>query len=168
MGTDDQRQRRREYDRAYLERNASKRADSLEKYNNKAETKERVAAWHEANRDRVAAARKRWYEKNKEKNAENARKYSQENPEWKAAHCAKRRARKLRACPPWLTEEQLKAIESFYKDAKAQFKRTGVPHHVDHIVPLQGRNVSGLHVPWNLQILTASDNSKKSNKLENC
>lgn len=144
------------------------RHTSLTKYNNKPETKERVADWHEKNRDRVAASRKRWYEKNKSKNSENARKYAQENPEWKAAHCAKRRSRKLRACPSWLTLEQLKEIESFYYQAKHRYKETGIPHHVDHIVPLQGKKVSGLHVPWNLQILTASDNSKKSNKLEDC
>lgn len=143
------------------------RATSLTKYNNKAETKERVAAWHEANRDRVAASRKRWYEKNKEHNSEKARQYAKENPEWKAAHCAKRRSRKLRACPDWLTQEQLNKIETFYHLAKRLFKETGIPHHVDHIVPLQGKSVSGLHVPWNLQVLTASDNSKKSNKHEN-
>lgn len=167
MGTDGKRQHRREYDRRYLERNAEKRAESLTAYNNKPETKERVTSWHENNRDRVVAARKRWYEKNKHRTFENARKYAQENPEWKAAHCAKRRAHKLRACPAWLTKDQLDEIEVFYRKAKQLFKETNIPHHVDHIVPLQGKTVSGLHVPWNLQILTASENSKKGNKLEN-
>ncbi|MEQ6358083.1 hypothetical protein ABNX05_26230, partial [Lysinibacillus sp. M3] len=62
---------------------------------------------------------------------------------------------------------QLDKIEWFYQEAKRLFKDTGVAHHVDHIVPLQGKYVSGLHVPWNLQILTALEISKKSNKHEN-
>jgi len=42
---------------------------------------------------------------------------------------------------------------------------TGILHHVDHIVPLKGQNVSGFHCEYNLQILTATENIKKSNKL---
>lgn len=166
MGNERKRSRRREWDATYLERYPERRAESLALYNGKPETKQRVAEWNEANRDRVAAARKRWYAKNKEKNDANARKYAAENPTWKAAHCAKRRTNKLRACPAWITQEQLKEIEVFYQEAKRLFKETGIPHHVDHIVPLQGKLVSGLHVPWNLQVLTASANSRKNNSYE--
>ena len=166
MGTEGKRHDRRKWDATYLERHPERRAESLTAYNNKPETKARVAEWHAANRDRVAAARKRWAEKNKEKGLENSRRYAKENPEWKAAQCAKRRSRKLRACPPWLTKEQFDEIECFYMEAKRLFKETNVPHHVDHIVPLQGKLVSGLHVPWNLQVITASANVKKNNRYE--
>lgn len=79
--------------------------------------------------------------------------------------CAKKRARKIQATPSWLTKEHLEEIEDFYT-ACMMFKiYTGLTYHVDHIIPLKGKTVCGLHVPWNLQILEASENLQKSNKL---
>lgn len=43
---------------------------------------------------------------------------------------------------------------------------TGIVHHVDHVIPLQGRTVSGLHVAGNLRVITASENVKKHNRYE--
>ena len=68
------------------------------------------------------------------------------------------------ATPPWLTEAHQEAIKDFYKESARLTQETGIAHHVDHIVPLRGKNVSGLHVPWNLQILTADENYIKNNK----
>ncbi len=53
---------------------------------------------------------------------------------------------------------------TIYREARRVTKLTGTWHHVDHIIPLNGKDVCGLHVPWNLQILTAVDNMFKSNK----
>jgi 5-methylcytosine-specific restriction endonuclease McrA len=64
--------------------------------------------------------------------------------------------KKMLATPVWVDEDEL---ESVYLNCPNGYA-------VDHIVPLQGKNVSGLHVPWNLQYLTRSDNSKKKNKHE--
>ena len=82
---------------------------------------------------------------------------------------ANRRALKLKATPHWLTPAQCEATRSTYEEAARLTRETGVPHHVDHIVPLQGRcprtkrrNVCGLHVPWNLQVLTRPENTAKN------
>ena len=73
--------------------------------------------------------------------------------------------RKMNAMPKWLTKEERDFIISLYKHAKYIEKMFGIKCHVDHIIPLRGENVCGLHVPWNLQILTAEDNLKKGNRL---
>lgn len=60
----------------------------------------------------------------------------------------------------------MEAIRQIYREAQRLTAEAGIPHHVDHVIPLQGRNVSGLHVHTNMQILTGSDNSKKWNRFE--
>lgn len=77
---------------------------------------------------------------------------------------AKRRAAKLNASPKWLSIEQLEEVYDFYIIARMFQYYTGLEYHVDHIVPLQGKLVCGLHVPWNLQILEARENIAKNNK----
>lgn len=62
------------------------------------------------------------------------------------------------ATPRWADHE---AIDAFYVEARQLSARTGVKHEVVHIIPLQGRNVCGLHVPWNLRVVTKTDNAKK-------
>ena len=63
--------------------------------------------------------------------------------------------------PPWLTEEQLNKIREFYAEAERRTRETGIEHNVDHVVPLGSPVICGLHVPWNLQVLTRVENSKK-------
>jgi hypothetical protein len=78
-------------------------------------------------------------------------------------HAAKRRTAKLQRTPPWA---DMDAIKEFYAAAQRMTQATGEPYHVDHVIPLQGRLVSGLHVAGNLQILHGSENSKKRNHFE--
>lgn len=103
-------------------------------------------------RDRV----KRYYEKNK-----NTLKYRTMD----RSRGAKRRASKLQRTPSWLTLDQTNQIKEVYRFAAEMTAVYGVRYEVDHIHPLQGKNFSGLHVPWNLQVIPRSQNASKQNKL---
>ena len=81
----------------------------------------------------------------------------------KISQSAMYRAQKLNATPKWLTETQWEEMHRIYKVANKVSLTTGKPHDVDHIIPLQGENICGLHVPWNLAILPASINRSKGN-----
>jgi len=74
---------------------------------------------------------------------------------------AKRRADEIKACPPWADK---KAIREIYAECVELSNTTGVKYEVDHIVPLRGVNVCGLHIAANLQAIPATENRKKSNK----
>lgn len=78
-------------------------------------------------------------------------------------HANARRAAKLERTPVWSDDS---AIRKMYDEAGKITRSTGIPHHVDHVIPLQGEKVSGLHVPENMQILPASENIRKSNKYD--
>jgi 5-methylcytosine-specific restriction endonuclease McrA len=126
---------------------------------NKSKISEANAAYYAENKERFAAKTKRWQEANPGRRKEIYQKWFDSNPGKINAKTARRRAAKLQATPPWLTAEQKAEIEVLYIKAK----QLGM--HVDHIMPLKGKNFSGLHVPWNLQLLTPEENFKKSNKL---
>lgn len=99
-------------------------------------------------------------------NPDHARQYRQNNPELFAFHAASRRALTLSATPAWSTGSDRKKIKLIYMLRKTKSSWTRVHHHVDHIVPLNGKNVCGLHVPWNLKIIPAIENQSKNNRHE--
>ena len=68
------------------------------------------------------------------------------------------------ATPVWLSPAQLKQIEGFYEEARVLSERDGERYEVDHIIPLHGDDVCGLHVPWNMQVLKKSENNAKGNR----
>jgi hypothetical protein len=89
--------------------------------------------------------------------------------EAKALHAAVQRKRNQRvadATPAWLSADQRAAIDYVYWHARDVTRVTGEPYHVDHIVPLRGRKVCGLHVPWNLRVVPADINLRKHISLE--
>lgn len=115
---------------------ASSKAKAIRRSNNVEHAKDlaKSRAWQQANRPKCTAA---WYKYHK--------------------------ARKTRL-PNWLTAVDFKSIESKYAIAKWLTEVVGINYHVDHIVPLQGKLVSGLHVPSNLAVVQAQSNLSKGNK----
>lgn len=137
--------------------------------------KDYFAAYNASERGQQSKAR--YYVANKEKviqralsrAVEDRRKYKkawkEANPEEVKAFTNDRRRRHKNATPKWLTREQKAEIRKIYKEAIKLCADKPKSYAVDHIIPLMGKEVCGLHVPWNLQILTAEENYKKNNKL---
>ena len=134
----------------------------------------RYREWLSANRSVAQAASANWRRNNPDKLKEYAAKNTErkvwrdqyaKNPEASRAKTRRYQASKLRACPPWLTHEHHEQILQVYREAEAKTLETGQKHHVDHIFPLKGKNFSGLHVPWNLQVLPAKENLSKNNRV---
>jgi predicted nucleic acid-binding Zn ribbon protein len=119
--------------------------------------------WRKANQDKVNEGSKDYTKKNLKQRKVTTRKYRQNNKALLNASYEKRRASKLNATPFW---SNLKAIKTVYKESERISIETGIPHQVDHVVPLIHPLVCGLHVPANLQILTAEENLKKGNRFE--
>jgi hypothetical protein len=94
------------------------------------------------------------------------KRYRKKHPDKISNYRTKRRMIESQAVPNWLNETDLFNIRLIYLKRDFISEVTGIPHHVDHIHPLKNKYLCGLHVPWNLQILSASDNLKKSNKLD--
>lgn len=110
------------------------------------EHSEKYTQWKKENKAQVASA---WQKRNK----------ASVN-----AVTRKRQAAQLQRTPAWLTKHDYKVMESKYAIAAWLSDVVGQKYHVDHVIPLQGKNVSGLHVPDNLSIIPAKDNMVKNNK----
>lgn len=104
-----------------------------------------------------------WRRKNPHKQKQYVDNWFSRNPGKRAVYSASYRASKINAQPEWCDQDDMRII---YKQCRKKTKETGVPHEVDHIIPLQSDIVCGLHVPWNLQIITQDENRKKSNRME--
>ena len=117
--------------------------------------------WNTKNKDKHSEINRKWYEENKEHHLTNSKKWYENNKHRKLETTTARDKRCVLATPTWADRELIKEL---YSLAKKLTEQTGIPHEVDHIVPLQGKNVSGLHTQDNLQVITAEENRRKSNK----
>ena len=128
---------------------------------------ERANKWVEQNYDYVLQRRREYYQKNLQKCRAVSKRWRDNNKERISIHNAinrpKRDERLIKATPEWVDQG---SIVIKYKERDCLNRMTGLPHHVDHIVPLKGKNICGLHVPWNLRVILARDNLSKSNKWE--
>jgi hypothetical protein len=127
--------------------------------------KKKSSDYFKANRELQILKRRRHYSDNKPA-------YKAANTRWRRSNlarynflAAKHRKAVKRATPEWLTDAHWQEIDDIYHLAKEMaWLNEGTPFHVDHIVPLQGEVVCGLHVPWNLQLLSPTNNMRKNNK----
>ena len=133
---------------------------------NKELAKERASEWQKENIERKREIRAKWRNTNQEQHSNYNKQWWSENKDKRAAYQGKRKATQLQRTPKWLTESDLRMIEAKYSLAAMLTRETGIIHHVDHIIPLQGKKVSGLHVFSNLRVIPGTDNVKKSNSYQ--
>jgi len=139
-----------------------KRATYFQQYNRSDAGQEAKQRYYEKNRDAVIARAQARPDEDKRRyrNVWNA-----QNLDLVRAKTKNRRRKHRAATPPWLTRKQKTEMRSMYQIAITMSKTTGEPYVVDHIWPLQHEDVCGLHVPWNLRVITRSENAVKHNKL---
>lgn len=151
------REQRLAYNRAYYQANKQRLNEQARDW--QAANPEKVRAYKRKNARARAA---RYYEQNRDAILVKVKAYSEKT----SGHLFIRRrawAGEVRreAIPPWLNDQQKSAIQWFYDEARRLTQETGVRHVVDHVAPLNGAHSCGLHVPWNLQVLTDSENKSK-------
>ncbi len=141
---------------------AQTRAEYFQQYNQSEAGQEAKRQYYERNREAViarAAARPAAEKRVTQKT------WKVKNVIWVRADTKNRRRRHRQATPLWLTRSQKAQMRELYKIAMTMTKITGVQYVVDHIDPLRSEVLCGLHVPWNLQVITQAENLTKSNKV---
>jgi 5-methylcytosine-specific restriction endonuclease McrA len=138
------------------------RAEYFKQYNQSEIAKQAKREYYEKNRAAIIAraqtrplSEKRKYQKA----------WKDRNQLWVRADTKARRRKHRIATPKWLTRRQKSEIRQLYQIAMTMTKTTGEQYVVDHIVPLRSEFVCGLHVPWNLRVITREENLAKSNQL---
>lgn len=141
------------YQSTWQKNNKDKVKEYTQRWNhrNKLKRKNIVDSWRKRNPDKVKAMNKR-----------GGKKWASNNKGKRNAIDMRRKAALIKRTPSWA---DLDKIKLFYLEAERLTKATGIPHEVDHIIPLQGKLVSGLHVHNNLQVITRSENRSKQNKV---
>ena len=141
-----------------------RKGEHTERYkNNKEEWNKRAVAWQKQNPERMKQIWKTHRDSHKEERSNYKKDWIEKNRSHVNSYNMSRHAEKLQRTPKWLTADDLLKIESMYELATEKAKETGHTWHVDHIVPLRGKQVNGLHVPWNLQVIPATENLRKYN-----
>lgn len=120
----------------------------------------KTQAWYAANKERRRAYDERRRAEKRELYRAASKRNRQRRPDQKAAETGLRRKRSRHATPAWADR---KAIKALYLQARIKTRETGQPWHVDHVIPLRGKTVCGLHVAENLCVVPAAENLRKGN-----
>lgn len=121
---------------------------------------------YEKNKEKITKKVIEWQQENKEKYSAKSKRFYERTKHTRFASQALARAAKRNAVPKWIDEKLKQEIQKYYVEARSKTRETGSHYEVDHIVPLMGENVCGLHVPWNLRVITRYENRSKSNRFE--
>ena len=142
-------------------RDAEKKMKAAYRAKNRDAHKNYMKQWHAKNSDAQSLYRMKYREYNQEYFSN----YAKENAGKVNATTRKRQAAKLQRTPNWIDSVDLFEMECIYSYCSS-LRKIGLKYEVDHIIPLQGKNVSGLHVPSNLQVITEKENRSKQNRME--
>ena len=159
---------RKAYQKAYAQKNRAKVYEKLKEWRaaNPDKWKEQRQRYSKKHPDAIAAKSLKWKKANPERAAEFSRKTRMKHKGRVLANKAKYRASKRNRTPIWVDKEHLWLIKQAYELAILRTKLFGFLWHVDHIAPLNGKTVSGLHVIENLQVIPGVENLLKNNKFE--
>lgn len=150
---------------AWRQQNPEKHAESMRQWleNNRELHGTRVKRWQTANADKVKADAKAWQKANPDKVKAKRKRWIAKNPAIYTALSVASVARRAKRVPKWLTSDDRWMMREAYKLAKLRTIKFGFVWEVDHVIPLRGDVVSGLHVPTNLQVIPKTDNRNKRN-----
>jgi len=156
------------YQKAYAQKNRIKSYERIKEWRaaNPEKWKEQKKRYAKKHQDIITAKSLRWKKANPERVAESSRQTRLKHKARVLATKAKYRASKRNKTPIWVDKEHLWLIKQAYELAILRTKQFGFSWHVDHIIPLNGFNVSGLHVIENIQVIPAAENLLKNNKYE--
>lgn len=132
--------------------------------NNKQRKAETDKIYYQNNKEKIQEYKHRWYRENKQHKKEYDKEYRKVNQYKYNENKARYKAKLKKASPKWLTDAHKEEMKFYYWYAKFCQDEINEKCSVDHIIPIQSDIVCGLHVPWNLQIMTQSENSSKGNR----
>lgn len=155
---------RAHYAKRKEEINARRRLAYAENQELREKTLAMSKAYRDANKEKIYATDRKWKLANPEKVKAITKRWCNNHPDRLASNVRIRQASKAKRTPAWLTKDDEWFMREVYHLARIRTESTGIKWHVDHIIPLRGKYVSGLHVPSNLQVIPAKMNYLASNR----
>lgn len=157
---------RKEYLKQYYLKNRDKALELRKEYyqEHKEYCIEYAREYRKANREILLIKRSFYYRANKDSCLKSSKRHRLENKGKYKLYSRAYKLRKVNRTPIWTTPKDKQVMQAYYDLSIRLSNCLNIPFEVDHIIPLRGQVVSGLHVPSNLTVITKSENARKSNK----